>query len=421
MMCYRMIRALDRTGCIILFLACSGCYRLWAASFVVPDAAGCLDGIEAPVEARCRLSPPLLKAGHEGRLAVQSLADAGPGSVVPAQVHTNRETGEVAIVFMMPKVRRGASREFRPISMRGRGTMGLGVNQTSSGQFEIVESGTHVLRYNYRTVDPGEVAGKVSEANRIYARARSDYIHPLWGLGGEELTKDWSLDHPHHRGIYWAWPEVDFGTNRADLHALQGVFARRTGRIRVYGGPVFAEIEAENDWLWEDREVIVRETATIRAYRRERQGRFIDLSFRFVGLRPGITIARRGTDKYGGLNIRMATPEGQSISVLSDVVGNHPRRAWSDLSGVFGGQGAVSGMVVLQHAANPDYPGDWVQYPELSWCQPTFPASGSRFPLLPDKPLVLRYRLWVHNGGTPETETLRMAWDSFHDTQAAIP
>ena len=75
--------------------------------------------------------------------------------------------------------------------------------------------------------------GDFDEALRIYARARSDYIHPLFGLEGETLTKDWSTDHPHHRGIYWAWPEVDWRGQRGDLHALQHVFARPTGKCII--------------------------------------------------------------------------------------------------------------------------------------------------------------------------------------------
>ena len=100
----------------------------------------------------------------------------------------------------------------------------------ASGQIDITDSGKPVLRYNYKTVEPGEMLNKVTPGNLIYTRARSDYIHPLYGLDGEVLTRDWSIDHPHHRGIYWAWPEVDFGTNRGDLHALQKVFARPHGQ-----------------------------------------------------------------------------------------------------------------------------------------------------------------------------------------------
>ena len=76
-------------------------------------------------------------------------------------------------------------------------------------------------------------------------------IHPLYGPHGEILTDDWTPDHPHHRGIYWAWPEVDWQGKRGDLHALQHVFARPTGKIETQHGADFAQITAENVWRWE--------------------------------------------------------------------------------------------------------------------------------------------------------------------------
>lgn len=283
--------------------------------------------------------------------------------------------------------------------------------QTADGQIEILEGTKPVLRYTYKTVEPGELLAKVSEGNRIYARARSDYIHPLYGLNGEVLTRDWSVDHPHHRGIYWAWPEVDYGQQRGDLHALQKVFARPTGKLKFENGPGFAQIEAENEWLWEDREPIVRELAVIRAYRASQDGRIVDLTFRFLALKDGVTIARRGTEAYGGLNVRMESPRAQKI--VTNTSPTAPRRTWSDLSGVFAGQTAPSGLMVLQHPANPDFPGDWIQYPDLAWCQPTFPAAKRRFPLSLSEPLVLRYRLWIHPGGTLPGETAAKLWDAF--------
>ena len=186
-------------------------------------------------------------------------------------------------------------------------------------------------------------------------------------------------------------------------------------------GPVFAEIEAENLWLWEDREPIVREEAIIRAYCATAQGRVVDLAFRFVALTDGVTLARRGMAHYGGLNIRMATPASQDIFVHTDPSNAVPQRAWSDLSGVFRGAGAASGLTVLQCRQNPDYPGEWVQYPNLAWCQPTFPAAGTRYALRRDQPLVLRYRLFIHAGGRLDEDRASKLWDAFNGPAAAMP
>lgn len=304
----------------------------------------------------------------------------------------------------------------------------------SNGQVSLTEYGKPILRYNYQMVyETDEYAFDGLDANEyivtendtfmanpsIYAVSRSNYIHPLFGLNGEILTRDWSKDHPHHRGIYWAWPEVDFGSDRSDLHALQKIFARPTGKIKLQGGAEYAQVEAENLWILEDGIIpIVRELALIRAYPQTELGRIIDLVFQFEGIKDSISIARRGTDAYGGLNIRMMTPESQDLSFFTDKPKVEPRRAWSDLSGVFSGNDNPSGLTVFQHQKNPEYPGEWVEYPELSWVQPTFPTSGTRYELEPGKSLVLQFRLIVHKGGKPDKELLEKLWDDYQSAQA---
>jgi len=301
---------------------------------------------------------------------------------------------------------------------------------TETGQVFIKDKNKSVLRYNYQMVyENDEFAFNGLDANEyiataidsfmsnpsIYAVPRSNYIHPVFGLNGEILTRDWSKDHPHHRGIYWAWPEVDFGSERGDLHALQKVFARPTGRIKVENGKNYAQIEAENIWITENGlQTVVREISLIRAYSITEHGRIIDLAFQFEGIKDSVTIARRGTEHYGGLNIRMMTPEGQQISYHNDDEGQVPRRSWSDLSGVFNKNEGSSGMTVFQHKQNPDYPGDWIEYPDLSWVQPTFPAAGTRYELKPGVPLILRFRILVHTGMKPDLEVLNKLWDEYN-------
>jgi hypothetical protein len=314
-----------------------------------------------------------------------------------------------------------------------------------NGQYMICESGKPVLQYNYQTVyeddviRPASRKGKKIEyypiggvyvdeyyksnpaVNRdskatsaIWAVPRSDYIHPLYGLDGEMLTNDWpDADHPHHRGIFWAWPEVEYGSQRGDLYALQRVFARPTGNVRCTGGSGSAEIEVENRWIWEEKKAIVREWTTIRAYRASEGWRIIDLNIRIQALTDSITVATRFTNSYGGLNVRMATPQKQEISHYSDTATASPPRCWADFSGIFESSQSTSGMTILQHKDNPEYPGKWVDYPNLSWVQPTFPTPNTRYPLSKDKSLVLRYRLIVHRGGKPDRAVLEKLWDEY--------
>jgi len=287
---------------------------------------------------------------------------------------------------------------------------GLAVRQDkATGRVEVSRGGKPVLRYNFATVPvPSAVKG------RKYAEPRSDYIHPLYGPGGEVLTVDYANDHPHHRGVYWAWPEVYYKGQLRDLHALQGLFARPSKLISTGVSGGVATIEAENIWKWDDTEPIVRERATICVSDAGGGGYFIDFEFSFAALADGVQVARRGQRAYGGLNIRTSLQGGQKILEHTDPAGAGPRRSYAQIAGIPTGGKQSSALAIIQHAGNPEYPGDWVKYPKLAWLQPTFPASGKKFPLAKDKPLVLKYRLWLQPGAGAGDQDLARAWDAYN-------
>ncbi len=287
----------------------------------------------------------------------------------------------------------------------------------ATGQYYIVDGNRSVLRYNYATVKPpAGYLKKLYAGNRIYAVPRSDYIHPLFGPNGEQLTLDWSVDHPHHRGIYWAWPEVQYQGQTGDLHALQRVFARPTGKIELSSGARCARIKAENRWMWQDKIPVVRELVTICAWKATDEGRYVDLTFTFTALVDGITLARRGTTHYGGLNIRLAPVKNLKLIHHTDPPNVKPREAWQAATGTWaGGKPAV--LAVFEKKDNPEYPGDYVEYPKLPWFQPTFPKSGSRYALKKGQPLTLRYRLWICACPGPTELQYRKQWNLYQNTK----
>ncbi len=288
-----------------------------------------------------------------------------------------------------------------------------------TGQIDVTEGGRPVLRYNARIVQPpAGFLEAVGKGNRKYARPRSNYIHPLYGPDGEVLTYDWSKDHPHHRGIYWAWPEVDFGKQRGDLHALQRVFARPTGEARLSHAGGAARIEAFNEWKWEDKTPIVREKAVIRIHPETPDGRFVDLRFEMTALADAVTVARRGTKHYGGLNIRLSKWKDLQYVRHTDPAGIAPRKAWSGAAGIPAGGTKPVSLVVFEKSSNPDYPGDWIEYPKLPWFQPAFPAAGTRRAIGKEAPLVLAYRLWIRRGAAPSPEACTKAWKAFNPDEA---
>ena len=415
---------------ITFFIYCSISFSCTKDILIIDDRDGVLGETNAPVSLTIKLSKSQKIAAEEGRLGLVELSSGSEEEfLIPVQIEDSGKGAKSSVVMIMPDGESGL-RRFKLTESGSSFSRLIKVDKNpESGQFVIAEEDEKVLQYNYQTVYEDDVVRlDYEELERhirtevdtfvtasIYSVPRSNYIHPLWGLEGEMLTRDWPEGaHPHHRGIYWAWPEVEHGSEMGDLHALQTVFARPTGELEYTGGPVFARIIAENLWMWEDVDPIVREHTLIRAYKASSASRVIDLAFKFVALKEGITIATRGKKSYGGLNIRMQLPESQEISYFSEESGFKQIRAWSDLSGNFYGAESFSGLMVLQHQENPDYPGDWIEYPNLSWVQPTFPASGTRYSLVEGEPLILRYRLVVHTGGKPDVNISEMIWDAFN-------
>ncbi|UCF15923.1 MAG: PmoA family protein, partial [Phycisphaerales bacterium] len=71
----------------------------------------------------------------------------------------------------------------------------INISETDQG-FLITEGSDNVMVYQrkHKSLD-----GKYTRAN---------YIHPLYGLDGQVLTEDFPRDHPHHRGVFWAWHQL---------------------------------------------------------------------------------------------------------------------------------------------------------------------------------------------------------------------
>ena len=302
--------------------------------------------------------------------------------------------------------------------------------RSSGGKFQFDLFPQPVFTYLGDQVDlPEGYLQSVAEGNRIYAKPRSGYIHPLNGLDGEELTLDWSHDHPHHRGIYWAWPEVKFGNEVGDLHALQRVYSRPKGQPMTLSRGKNVGVRATNIWMWEDQTPIVKVMAEVTlVLGNDLYGQTVDLDLKLTALADGVSLARRGTDKYGGLNVRLApvqnlqfSQSGTGLITTSPVAptrnanGGNPNQtlpAWSAATGIWQGGKQLTTLAILEHPANPNYPADVITYPELPWFQPTFPKAGTRYELKKGEILRLRYRFLVMPGPT-DSVMLNDAWRAY--------
>lgn len=257
-----------------------------------------------------------------------------------------------------------------------------------------------VLRYNHgKTAPPDGV-------DAVYTRG--GYVHPLYGARGTVLTEDYPHDHPHHRGINWSWATIAWQGKTLDQFAVQGVHTEPAGELRPVREGEAAGLSAPNIWRWDDGTVVMHEDVTILVHPGDGDGRLIDFTIRLTPAVAGLSIGGRIPRGYSGFNLRMA-PGTEQESWLQPGGG----RAWGDYSAVFEGSDLREGVAVLEHKDNPDYPNEWRQYPTLNFFQPAWP--GGRMVDAPEgAPIVLRYRLWVHEGRATaeQLDAMRTEYDA---------
>ncbi len=241
-------------------------------------------------------------------------------------------------------------------------------------------------------------------------RARSTYVHPLYGVDGEVLTDDFPNDHYHHRGLFWAWPQVKTGGKEYDLWMLKGIEQRFERWLAKETGPT-ALLKAQNGWYVGETKVM-GETVSLRAYPMQSDTRSIDVELVLTPLRQPVTLAGAEGKSYGGLTLRFAP---NTNTVITTPLGNGKEDLpmthlpWADLSGDFRAAQA-SGAAIFAAPTHPDFPPMWLtrHYGVLCLGWPGVDAKTFE----PQKPIRLRYRVWVHRGAV-DAERLIYAFSSY--------
>ena len=235
--------------------------------------------------------------------------------------------------------------------------------------------------------------------------ARNNYIHPLYSLDGDTLTEDFPADHPHQRGIFWAWHQIIVDTMHiADGWALNNFITdvveaatsahKDTAVIRLhtlYKSP-----------LYKDGKPYLDEQTLIKIHRPSKDTRIIDFKISLKALTPRLFLGGSDNEKgYGGFSIRMRMPD--SLKFLSQNGYVQPQTLqlkagpWLDFSAPFGKNDKISGMTLICDARNPNYPQPWIIRQKSSMQNVVWP--GQHVVEIPtDKPLTLRYRLVIHRG-----------------------
>lgn len=251
----------------------------------------------------------------------------------------------------------------------------------------------------YYQIEPRSIEGKY---------LRSNYFHPLWDLKGNIITEDFPPDHMHHRGIFWAWPQVLVsGNNVGNLWELKDIvqdvaeveYALQPNgagvlKTEVYWKTTSSSISVKNP--------IIKETAKVTIHPRMKKYRQIDFGISLIALTSKVKIGGSDDDKgYGGFSIRLKLPsdvsfygaEGTVIPELTQV--RSP--GWINIQGSSGKRNEPYGVVIADHPGNPGYPQKWILRRGKSMQNIVFPG-GEPIEISRSEPLILKYTVIVHNG-----------------------
>ncbi len=140
----------------------------------------------------------------------------------------------------------------------------------------IMENGKKVLFYQ---VQPKSVDGKYE---------RAGYVHPLYSLNENTLTDDSPVDHPYHRGIFWAWHQVILnGKNIADGWMSEHISWKP---IRVKTKKERNKVKLHSQLIWnaelspDQLTPIVKEETTITVFKATLQYRILDFDINLFAL-----------------------------------------------------------------------------------------------------------------------------------------
>lgn len=248
--------------------------------------------------------------------------------------------------------------------------------------------------------------------NGTYKRA--NYIHPLYTLDGSVLTEDFPKDHPHHRGIFWAWHQLyvdnkrmgdgwdikDFHWDITSVKEVKQIDNSKAIQTQV--------LWKSNQWLNTDgtEKPLVKETTTIAVYPKTLNYRLIDIEISLLALEEDMRIGGSEDEKgYGGFSPRIKLPEDVVFTSGNQQITptNLPLEAehWMDISGTFGNSNTPAGITILCHPNNPKPSNQWILRAKRSMQNAVYPYPGAKpVPLSNTQPTTLRYRLIVHDGNT---------------------
>ena len=260
--------------------------------------------------------------------------------------------------------------------------------------------------------------------------------HHVFSPDGKQLLTDWDPKQlfPHHRGIFYGFSRVTYdGDKHADIwHCSKGTHQLFKGNEQVEGGKDEARAKMEIAWNGNDSKTFATEHRELIVYKKP-GGTMIDFVSKLVPTNG--TVKLDGDPQHAGLHFRAAKEvsaitKGETYYLRPDGKGEpgkfrnwDPKRPdseesklsinvpWKGLCMVVGGNRYT--VLYIDHPENPK---------PARHSERDYGRFGSYFvtEVTPEKPLTVRYRLWVQEGEMTVEEAAAKATVFIEPVKSAV-
>ena len=247
----------------------------------------------------------------------------------------------------------------------------------------LTEAGRTVLVYRTKPLAPAAEPG------------RSNYVSALYAPDGTALTEDRPGDHPHQRGVWWAWMKVQTdGKTVADGWYMKGLsyFVREKRFLGDAEGG--GTLTVDLDWMVNSGPELVyvaTETTRVTVRPLKAGARRVAFDTTIVSRVDALGLGGSEDDRgFGGFSIRLVDPEhltfssgGKTITPTGGAITAGPSMgfAWT------GAEASPAWTVGLACKANGQAVTRWMLYNDRSMQNCVFPG---RAPLVLKKGEMLR-------------------------------
>lgn len=254
------------------------------------------------------------------------------------------------------------------------------------------------------------------ELNMNLESGRANFLHPVYLPDGTLITENAPADHPHHRGIFWAWHQIVIdGQPVGDPWLLKDfkVDVKSVEFKRIEQGiGIFETVALWESPAWKNgEEAFLQESTRYTFYPQNGNIRKIKIDIELKPLVEDLKLGGSDDEKgYGGFSVRMKLPE--DIRFTGEHGEVEPQNtaveagSYIDMSGSVGKNGNHGGILIYADPANQSGPQTWILRKKDSMQNAVFPGR-TPIEIKKDDPVRLSYTLVLYSGKIKEKKILK--------------